>query len=80
MLKLHDFCNRANAIAPGFFLTKMTKGVLSDQEGSMVDGIPLGRLGAPHEIAGVALFLASRASTYLTGTVLTCDGGASAVG
>jgi NAD(P)-dependent dehydrogenase (short-subunit alcohol dehydrogenase family) len=67
-----------NAIAPGFFLTKMTKGILSDPDQAFVASIPLGRLGAAHEIAGVALFLASKASTYLTGSILTCDGGACA--
>lgn len=66
---------RVNAIAPGWFPTKMSQTVL-DQSGAMLTQfIPLGRFGTMDDIKGVALFLATRASAYMTGAILVVDGG-----
>lgn len=66
-----------NAIAPGFFPSKMTHFVLKDQERfeQMKTFIPLGRPGTPEDIAGLALYLSSRAGAYMTGNVIPLDGG-----
>src|SRR5262249_26479898 len=68
-----------NAIAPGPFLTKMTEWVLRvpGGVGAVVGEVPLGRVGTPEDLAGTAIFLASRAGAYLTGTVIPVDGGIS---
>lgn len=66
---------RVNAIAPGFFPTRMSQGVLARVEDQLVDRIPLGRLGRSGEIGGAALFFASDAASYVTGQVLVVDGG-----
>lgn len=68
-----------NAIAPGFFRTKMTNAILSDDETDIVAHIPLARLGEAADLAGMALFLASSASAYVTGATLACDGGISSL-
>jgi NAD(P)-dependent dehydrogenase (short-subunit alcohol dehydrogenase family) len=67
-----------NAIAPGFFLTKMTRWLIEHQEQAILDTIPMGRLGGEDDLKGAAVFLASRASAYMTGQVLVVDGGATA--
>lgn len=64
-----------NAIAPGAFPSDMTKVVLKEHEKMMLDNIPMGRIGVPEDMAGVAIYLASRASSYVTGITLTVDGG-----
>lgn len=66
-----------NAIAPGFFHSKMTNGVVQDQIDDINGRCALNRVGRPEEIAGAALFLASTASGYCTGSILTVDGGSS---
>ncbi len=66
---------RVNAIAPGFIKTRMTDKLTSDQQQKLADYIPLGRFGAPKEIADVAVFLASEASNYITGQIVVVDGG-----
>jgi NAD(P)-dependent dehydrogenase (short-subunit alcohol dehydrogenase family) len=68
----------ANAIAPGMIDTDMIGPVKSDpgQLRSVLDLVPLGRLGEPREVALLALFLASPASDYISGQVFTIDGGA----
>ena len=68
---------RVNAIAPGFFVTEMTEWVLKDKEGypAITNRIPMGRWGRPEELGGVAVFLASDASGYITGQTLVVDGG-----
>jgi len=70
---------RVNAIAPGFFRTKMTEKLLPRIEQIVAAATPLGRIGAPGEIAGAALFLATPASDYVTGVTLPVDGGQSAI-
>ncbi len=66
---------RVNAIAPGWFPTKMSRGLLSKYEEAMVAAVPLHRLGEPNDIKGVIVFLASPASAYVTGQILVVDGG-----
>ena len=69
---------RVNAIAPGYFPTRLSSGVIDRSEQLIVHDTPLGRLGAPGELKGSILFLASPASDYITGQVLAVDGGMSA--
>ena len=66
-----------NAICPGPFATEMNKPLLNDPEkyNAFVSKVPMGRWGELHEIAGAALFLASDASSYVTGSALFVDGG-----
>lgn len=66
-----------NAIAPGLFPSKMTDFVLRNDQhrDSVLAKIPLGRPGRPEDIAGLAMFLCSRAGSYVTGTVIPLDGG-----
>lgn len=66
-----------NAIAPGYFRTKMTEGVMELAGDRLLQTIPLGRIGEHDDMAGVVIFLASRASGYLSGTTICCDGGVS---
>ncbi|WP_082236044.1 SDR family oxidoreductase [Halobacillus massiliensis] len=66
---------QVNALAPGFFPTKMSK-VLLEQGGDIILGrTPLRRFGSEKDLKGAALFLASAASDYVTGDVLVVDGG-----
>ncbi|MGH2345681.1 MAG: glucose 1-dehydrogenase [Chloroflexota bacterium] len=67
---------RVNAIAPGFFPSRMTEGLIAQHAEEMRAAIPMGRLGGSDEIKGVALFLVSDASRYVTGQVVVVDGGA----
>jgi len=64
-----------NCIAPGFFETPMTGALTEDQKEKILNKVPMGRLGNPKEIAHAAVFLASHMSDYVTGQVLTVDGG-----
>ena len=67
---------RVNAIAPGFFDSEMTHGYLASDAGrAMAARIPMKRTGAADELDGTLLLLASDASSYMTGAVLTVDGG-----
>ncbi|BDG58992.1 gluconate 5-dehydrogenase [Caldinitratiruptor microaerophilus] len=75
---LAQFGITVNAIAPGFFPTRMSEGVLEKVGDEVARGIPLGRVGRPGELKGVAVFLASPASSYITGQVIVVDGGATA--
>jgi NAD(P)-dependent dehydrogenase (short-subunit alcohol dehydrogenase family) len=68
-----------NAIAPGLFPSKMTKVLLSAGADAVGAHLPLGRVGAPDDMAGIAVFLASRASSYITGAVIPVDGGVSVI-
>ncbi|HEX6367315.1 MAG TPA: SDR family oxidoreductase [Longimicrobium sp.] len=74
-VKWARFGIRVNAVAPGFFPTKMTKVVLERAEKLVARNIPLGRTGGDDELMGVALFLLSPAAGYVTGQVLAVDGG-----
>jgi NAD(P)-dependent dehydrogenase (short-subunit alcohol dehydrogenase family) len=71
-----------NAIAPGPFESKMMAFVLGSEEGRdmVASGVPLKRIGRPDDMAGAAIFLASRAGSYLTGAVIPVDGGISTKG
>jgi 3-oxoacyl-[acyl-carrier protein] reductase len=66
---------RVNAIAPGFIISDMTSAMTDAAKENMMEIIPLKRAGTPEDIAGSALFLASDDSSYITGQVLTVDGG-----
>ena len=64
-----------NAIAPGFIETDMTAELNEEMRAELLKRIPLGTLGQAEDIAGAALFLAGPAARYITGQVLTVDGG-----
>jgi 3-oxoacyl-[acyl-carrier protein] reductase len=64
-----------NAIAPGFIETDMTSELNEDLKANILKQIPLGKFGSAEDIANAALFLASPAAGYVTGQVLTVDGG-----
>lgn len=64
-----------NAIAPGFFPTKMSKGLIEAGGDKILDSTPLNRFGSDDDLKGAALFLASNASNYVTGDILVVDGG-----
>ncbi|TVP60286.1 MAG: 3-oxoacyl-[acyl-carrier-protein] reductase [Gemmatimonadales bacterium] len=66
---------RCNAIAPGYIETDMTGALDEQQTEALMSRIPLGRLGVPEDIAGVARFLAGPSARYITGQVITVDGG-----
>ncbi|MEZ4716674.1 MAG: SDR family oxidoreductase [Caldilineaceae bacterium] len=76
---------RVNAIAPGFFVGEQNRSLLLNDDGSLtprgktiVDHTPMGRFGAPDELVGTAVWLASDASRFVTGIVVPVDGGFSA--
>ena len=64
-----------NAIAPGFFPTKMSKGLLEKGGQAILEGTPLRKFGSDTDLKGVAVFLAASASDYITGDVVVVDGG-----
>jgi 3-oxoacyl-[acyl-carrier protein] reductase len=64
-----------NCIAPGFIDTDMTKALGAEQHAALLTQIPLGRLGAPEDIAAACAFLASPQAAYITGTTLHVNGG-----
>ncbi|MFQ6615278.1 MAG: 3-oxoacyl-ACP reductase FabG [Fidelibacterota bacterium] len=66
---------RVNAVAPGFIMTDMLKDIPKDVLNEKVDKIPLRRMGHPEEVAAVYCFLASEDAGYITGAVLSVDGG-----
>lgn len=73
-----EFASRGitcNVVAPGFIETDMTHVLGDDMKKKLLENIPLQRLGQPEDIAGVVSFLASPAASYITGQVLTVDGG-----
>jgi 3-oxoacyl-[acyl-carrier protein] reductase len=64
-----------NCIAPGYIETDMTSGLPDAAKATLLQGIALGRLGRPEDVAGAAVFLASDLAAYITGQVLVVDGG-----
>jgi 3-oxoacyl-[acyl-carrier protein] reductase len=66
---------RVNAVAPGFIESKMTEVLSEDVRQTMLDQIPMKRFGGPEDVARTVLFLATEASSYITGQVLTVSGG-----
>jgi gluconate 5-dehydrogenase len=66
---------RVNAIAPGFFPSRLTEKVLAHAQAQIEAGVPMGRVGAAGELKGIAVFLASAASSYITGQTIVVDGG-----
>jgi 3-oxoacyl-[acyl-carrier protein] reductase len=65
---------RVNAIAPGFIDTAMTRSLSAEKFAERLASVKMGRIGAPEEVASVALFLASDMSSYVTGQVIGVDG------
>jgi NAD(P)-dependent dehydrogenase (short-subunit alcohol dehydrogenase family) len=64
-----------NAIAPGPFESKMTVWMLEQYQSQIEENCPLKRIGRPGDMAGIAIYLASRAGSYVNGTVIPVDGG-----
>jgi len=64
-----------NAVAPGFFPSKMTRHLLENYRETFEKACPLGRIGEPADMAGIAVFLASRAASYINGAIIPVDGG-----
>ena len=64
-----------NAVAPGFFESRMTAGILETYGRNIVDACPLGRIGRLEDMAGIAIYLASAAGAYTNGAVIPVDGG-----
>ncbi len=73
-----EYANRgitANAIAPGFIETDMTKALSEEVRKTLISQIPMGRLGMPEDVANVVKFLASDEAAYITGQVIHVNGG-----
>jgi len=68
-----------NALAPGYFPSKMTRATLAQHQEHLLHNTPLGKLGGPDDLKGAALLLASAAGGHITGQVLVIDGGASII-
>jgi 3-oxoacyl-[acyl-carrier protein] reductase len=66
---------RVNAVAPGFIDTEMTAALSAEQKKKLTEGLPLGRLGTPEDVAAAVCFLASDDAAYVTGQVLNVCGG-----
>ena len=68
-----------NAIAPGFFPTKMTKGVMEMMGEAVAEKAPLKRVGGPEDLKGLTVLLASEAGAFITGQIIAVDGGVTAI-
>jgi len=66
---------RVNAVAPGYIATGMTAGLSDEQRDAILGATPLGRLGEPEDVAGAVAFLCSEDAAFVTGAVLSVDGG-----
>ena len=66
---------RVNAVAPGCIETDMVRALGQETRDMLVDATPMGRLGTPEDIAGAVSFLASDKASFMTGQILTADGG-----
>ena len=66
---------RVNAVAPGFIDTRMNSSLTDRDVGEIRDDVPLGRTGTPDDVAQAVLFLAENSASYITGQILTVDGG-----
>ncbi len=77
--KLAEHNITVNCICPGFFPTRMSAGVLGQVGDRLKDAIPLRRFGGEEDLKGLAVLLASPASSYITGQVIAVDGGLTAV-
>jgi 3-oxoacyl-[acyl-carrier protein] reductase len=66
---------RVNAVAPGYIVSDMTNAIPEAAKEKIIERIPLKRLGRPEDVAETVLFLASEASSYITGQVFAVDGG-----
>jgi 3-oxoacyl-[acyl-carrier protein] reductase len=66
---------RANVIAPGYVDTRLTREISEEMRGLMLRNTPLGRFGAPEDVAGAVRFLCSDEASFITGEVLLVDGG-----
>lgn len=64
-----------NAVAPGYIISEMTESLAEEAKIKMLSGIPLGRPGKPEDIAALVVFLAGESAAYITGQVITVDGG-----
>ena len=74
-VELLDYGIRVNALAPGFFPSKMSEGLLKVLDKQILGMTPMGRLGGDEDLMGPAIFLASDAASYVTGQILSVDGG-----
>lgn len=74
-VQLGDFGIRVNSLAPGQIDSGLTTTLAEDRKRQMIDRTPLGRLGAPDDLAGAVAFLASDLSSFVTGQTLVVDGG-----
>jgi len=68
-----------NALAPGFFPSKMTRGTLEQSLDKIIKRNPLGRVGGDEDLKGVAVLLASDASAFITGQIIAVDGGRTSI-
>jgi len=66
---------RVNALTPGWFPTHMSEWVIEHKKDLLLEAIPLRRFGSEDDLKGAVVFLASEASSYVTGQVLIVDGG-----
>ena len=66
---------RANVVAPGYVDTRLTQAISEDMRGLMLANTPLGRFGAPEDVAAAVRFLCSEEASFITGEVLLVDGG-----
>jgi 3-oxoacyl-[acyl-carrier protein] reductase len=66
---------RVNAVAPGYIATDMTSSLTDDQRSALLASTPLGRLGEPEDVAAAVVFLCSPEASFITGAVLSVNGG-----